>query len=497
MLLRQWAAVSVYQKLWSADMRLCEKNAAELSAMLREKKCSAAEILADAKQKISETEPAVNAYITVDENAENAAESVDKAIADGAALSPLAGIPVAVKDNISTKGLLTTCGSHMLDNYVPPYDAEVITRLRNAGAVILGKTNMDEFAMGSASDTSVYGAVRNPINSAFSAGGSSGGSAAAVRSCEAVLALGSDTGGSVRQPAAFCGIVGFKPTYGTVSRYGLVAFASSLEQIGSMGRTVEDAAMLHSVISGYDSKDDVSAKNYCFENLCGTADMNGIRVGIPVELLGENISDDVKNAVNSAAELMERHGARISRISIPTLKYVVNSYYIISSAEASSNLARFDGVRFGHRAENCRTLAEMYEKSRSEGFGAEVRRRIMLGTFVLSEGAFDEYYKRAVLAAKSLSFGLSEVMNDCDVLLMPVYPMASLRLDEKVSPVQRYAADLCTVPANLSGMPAVSLPYGKNADGMPLAVQLMGAKFSDSRLLAIASAFEKIAGGEI
>ena len=486
----------MFPKLWSIDMRLCERSAAELSAMLRRKECSAAELLADVKKKICETEPTVNAFITIDENAEKSAISVDKAIAEGLPLSPLAGIPVAVKDNISTKGLLTTCGSRMLENYVPPYDAEVVSRLRRAGAVITGKTNMDEFGMGSASDTSVYGAVRNPLNRDFSAGGSSGGSAAAVRSGEAVLALGSDTGGSVRQPAAFCGIVGFKPTYGTVSRYGLVAFASSLEQIGSMGRTVADTAMLHSVISGYDAKDAVSAKNYNFENLCGMADMNGLRVGIPMELFGDSISDDVKNAVNSAARLMEKNGAYISRISIPTLKYDANAYYIISSAEASSNLARFDGVRFGHRAENCNTLAEMYEKSRSEGFGAEVKRRIMLGTFVLSDGAFDEYYKRAVLAAKHLSFELSETMKEHDVLLMPVYPTASLRLDEKVSPVQRYAADLCTVSANLSGMPAISLPFETNVSGMPLAVQLVGAKFSDSRLLSIASSLENLVGGE-
>ena len=477
-------------------MRLCEKSAAELSAMLRRKECSAAELLADVKKKISETEPYVNAFITLDENAEKAAESADMAIAEGRELPLLAGIPIAVKDNISTKNLRTTCGSRMLENYVPPYDAEVISRLREAGAVIIGKTNMDEFGMGSASDTSIFGAVNNPVNCDFSAGGSSGGSAAAVRSCETVLALGSDTGGSVRQPSAFCGTVGFKPTYSTVSRYGLVAFASSLEQIGTIGRSVNDAVMLHSVICGYDRKDAVSAKNYRFENLCGTLDMSGVRVGVPKELLGGSISDEVKNAVESAVMLIERHGARIIPVSIPSLKYAVNAYYIISSAEASSNLARFDGVRYGYRAENCRTLTELYEKSRSEGFGAEVKRRIMLGTFVLSEGAYDAYYKRAMFAAKRISAELSEVMAGCDVLVSPVYPESSLRLGEKVSPAKRYAADLCTVPANLSGMPAVSVPCGESVDGMPLAVQFMGAKFSDSRLLAIASAFEKIQGGE-
>ena len=475
-------------------MRLCEKNASELISMLRKKECSAREITEDVLKRIDKTRN-LNTYISINENALKNADSIDALIAEGCELPILAGIPVAVKDNISVKGMKMTCGSKMLQNYVAPYDSEAADRLKKAGAVLIGKTNMDEFGMGSASDTSVFGAVRNPVNADFSAGGSSGGSAAAVRSCSAVLALGSDTGGSVRQPSAFCGTVGFKPTYGTVSRYGLTAFASSLEQIGSIGRNCADTALLQRVICGYDSKDAVTAKYFSFSPLDENLKMNGIRAAVPRELFSENISDEVKTAVETALKLIEKNGAAVEFVDIPSLDYAVNAYYIISSAEASSNLSRFDGVRFGYRAENCTTLSELYERSRSEGFGKEVKRRIMLGTFVLTDGCFEAYYKRAVLAAKRITADISDILENYDIIVSPVYPTPPFLLGDKISPLQRYAADICTVSANLSGLPAVSLPCGKSRNELPIGIQFMGRRFADSRLLSIAAAFEKLNGG--
>lgn len=476
-------------------MRLSEMCITDLSDMLRKRQCSAMEILTDVRSMISNKKH-LNAYITLSDGAENAALSADRAFSVNSDQPILMGIPIAVKDNISTKGLLTTCGSRMLSNYVPFYDATVIAKLKQSGAVITGKTNMDEFAMGCSSETSIYGSVRNPVDPDFSAGGSSGGSAAAVASGQAIAALGSDTGGSVRQPASFCGVVGFKPTYGTVSRYGLIAFASSLDQIGPITKNVSDAAVLYNAICGKDSRDATSS-------VCNTVtlpfvpSMKGLRVGVLSELMSVSISDEVKYSFSSAVTEMEKAGAIVKEISVPSLKYAVSAYYIISSAEAASNLGRFDGVRYGYRSENCRSLQEMYEKTRSEGFGAEVKRRILLGNFVLSAGYYDSYYKRAVYTVGQLKREMTEAFSDVDVIVSPVYPENAFQLDNVRTKREQYIADICTVPASLTGCPAISVPFGNSSDGLPVGIQFMAERFNDQLLLSSAYAFEKMIGGRV
>lgn len=473
------------------SMRLCEKSAFELADMLRKRQCSAVELYRDTAARAREVQPELNVYITFNENAERAAEEADKRLSQGEA-PLLCGIPAAVKDNISTKGLRTTCASKMLSNYVPPYSAAAVELMEAAGAVIIGKTNMDEFAMGSASDTGYFGAVRNPLDKAYSAGGSSGGSSAAVSCGAAVLALGSDTGGSVRQPASFCGCVGFCPSYGAVSRYGLIAFASSLDRIGTLGRNVRDVYLLHNIINDRDSRDVTNFGKFFQKNFCGS--LKGLRIGIPKELFGADIAPEVSTSVMRGAEIMAENGAELREVTIPSLSLAVKAYYIISSAEASSNLARYDGVRFGYRAEKCTSLADMYRKTRSEGFGSEVKRRIMLGTFVLSEGCYDAYYKRAEAVRRRLCAEFDAVFADCDIIAAPVYPKAGIKLGADIKPAELYAADLCTVPSSMAGLPAISVPCGRTVSGLPIGLQLIGRRYADAEVLSAAYGYE-LAGG--
>ena len=469
---------------------LWEYTATELIGMLHRKECSGKEIINDVSIRANDVQPLYNSYITLRSAADTASDTICKADE----CMTLSGIPVAVKDNISTKGIRTTCASRMLSDYVPPYDAFAVERLRLAGAYIIGKTNMDEFAMGSASDTGFFGAVRNPLDTNYSAGGSSGGSAAAVAGGAAVLALGTDTGGSVRQPASLCGIAGFCPSYGAVSRYGLISFASSLDRIGCMGRSVSDLKLLYNIINVRDSQDVTNfSKKYSAEE---NADIKGLRIGIVKEFSAASADSDVTAAVDAGIKLMELSGAVIKSVSVPSVSLAVKAYYIISSAEAASNLARYDGVRYGHRAENFKDLRDMFVRSRSEGFGEEVKRRIMLGTFVLSEGYAESYYKRAMAVRRQLCTEFDEVFRECDIIAAPVYPCAGIRLGEKTSSVKRYAADIFTVPSSMAGLPAVSVPCGKNSKGLPIGLQLIGGRYHDDRLLEAAEIFEILRGDD-
>ncbi|MFR1840875.1 MAG: Asp-tRNA(Asn)/Glu-tRNA(Gln) amidotransferase subunit GatA [Oscillospiraceae bacterium] len=479
-------------------MRLYEKTASELSEMLKNKECSAVELCNDVLARINETENKIGAYVTVaEESAKENAKKIDKAMAAGEKLHPLAGIPIGIKDNISTKGIRTTCSSKMLENYVPPFDATVINKINNAGMTVIGKMNMDEFAMGSSTETSYMHLTRNPYNTECVPGGSSGGSAAAIAAGEAILTLGSDTGGSIRQPAALCGVVGMKPTYGSVSRYGLVAFASSLDQIGPLGKSVKDVAMLQSLICGHD-RYDATSKNIEYPDYAAALKENakGLKIGIPKEYFGEGIDSQVKESVMKAVKEFEEQGAVIKEISLPSTEYAINTYYIIASAEASSNLARFDGVKYGYRTSEYDGLVDMYEKTRSEGFGDEVKRRIMLGTFVLSSGYFDAYYKKAKRVQNQISQEFSNAFKECDIIATPTVPASAFKIGENIGdPIKMYYNDVCTVTVNIAGLPAISLPCGKDSAGMPMGLQLIGDKFSEQTLLNTAYTYEKICGG--
>lgn len=479
-------------------MELFNKTAAELSKMLAAKEISSVELTNSVFDRIDAVESKVDAYVTLDkENALAKASEIDKKRADGEALSALAGIPIGIKDNISTKNLRTTCSSKMLENYVPPFNATVINKLDGAGMVVTGKLNMDEFAMGSSTETSYFKKTKNPYDETRIPGGSSGGSAAAVAACEAVVALGSDTGGSIRQPASYCGVVGLKPTYGSVSRFGLVAFASSLDQIGPIGKSVEDVALVQSVINGYDKMDGTSAyREYPDYAASLTTDVKNLKIGLPKEYFGDGIDSGVKTAVLNAVKELEKQGAIIKEISLPSTDYALSSYYIISSAEASSNLARYDGVKYGFRAENYDGLIDMYEKTRSEGFGDEVKRRIMLGTFVLSSGFYDAYYKKAKLLQRRISAEFSENFKDIDVIATPTVPSTAFKIGENINdPVKMYATDICTVTINIAGLPAMSIPCGYDEYGLPIGLQLIGDKFNEQKLLNTAYAYEKLMGG--
>lgn len=479
-------------------MRLYEKTASELSEMLKNKECSAVELCNDVLARINETENKIGAYVTVaEESAKENAKKIDKAMAAGDKLHPLAGIPIGIKDNISTKGIRTTCSSKMLENYVPPFDATVMNKINNAGMTVIGKMNMDEFAMGSSTETSYMHLTRNPYNTECVPGGSSGGSAAAVAAGEAILTLGSDTGGSIRQPAALCGVVGMKPTYGSVSRYGLVAFASSLDQIGPLGKSVKDVAMLQSLICGHD-RYDATSKNIEYPDYADALKENakGLKIGIPKEYFGEGIDAQVKESVMKAVKEFEEQGAVIKEISLPSTEYAINTYYIIASAEASSNLARFDGVKYGYRTSEYDGLVDMYEKTRSEGFGDEVKRRIMLGTFVLSSGYFDAYYKKAKRVQNRISQEFTDAFKECDIIATPTVPASAFKIGENIGdPIKMYYNDVCTVTVNIAGLPAISLPCGKDSAGMPMGLQLIGDKFSEQTLLNTAYTYEKICGG--
>ncbi|MBC8545491.1 Asp-tRNA(Asn)/Glu-tRNA(Gln) amidotransferase subunit GatA [Clostridiaceae bacterium NSJ-31] len=479
-------------------MELYSKTATDLAGMLRQKQCSAVEIANSVFDRMDAVEDRVKAYLTVEkESALAQAARVDEKLAAGEELPPLAGIPVAVKDNICTKGVRTTCASKILENFVPPYNATVVERLKEQDFVMTGKVNLDEFAMGGSCENSAFQKTANPHDLARVPGGSSGGSAAAVAAGEAILSLGSDTGGSIRQPSSFCGLVGLKPTYGAVSRYGLVAFASSLDQIGPLGRSVEDVAMLYRAICGRDPMDATSA---ALPQAAASWDLEGgvrgLRIGLPWEYFGEGVEEPVKAAVYRAVEELKKAGAEVKEISLGSADYAVSAYYIISSAEASSNLARFDGVKYGYRAPNCEGLTELYERTRSEGFGAEVKRRIMLGTFVLSSGYYDAYYKRAKRLRQRIMGEYEDAFADCDVVITPTAPSTAYKLGERVGDILKmYAGDICTVTVNIAGLPALSVPCGKDENNLPIGMQLIGPKFSEGRLFQTAHTWEKLCGG--
>ncbi len=469
----------------------------ELSQKLRSKDISAQELTSQYIDSIKSTDDEIGAYISHNfEGAIESAKEVDEKLANGIDLPPLAGIPCGIKDNICTKGIKTTCASKMLEDFIPPYDAHVMERLGQNDIVMLGKLNMDEFAMGSTTENSHFKVTKNPRNTDYVPGGSSGGAAAAVAADEAVYTLGSDTGGSIRQPAAFCGVVGMKPTYGTVSRNGLIAFASSLDQIGPLTKNVRDNAIVLGAISGYDRGDSTSIQrdypDYTAELDKG---VKGMKIALPKQYFGEGISNEVRTAVMSAAKVYESLGATITEVSLPSLDLALPAYYVISSAEASSNLARFDGIRYGYRTEEFADLEELYKKSRSEGFGREVKRRIMLGTFALSSGYYDAYYKKALQVRTLIMNEFAQVFADYDCILSPVAPTASYKIGEKSeSPLEMYMGDICTVPVNIAGLPSLSLPCGEDKAGLPLAMQLIGKAFSEPTLYRVANAFEQVEG---
>jgi aspartyl-tRNA(Asn)/glutamyl-tRNA(Gln) amidotransferase subunit A len=469
---------------------------AGIHAALQAKKISAREIASGFYAEIDRRNPELNAYLTLSpERAYAQADHVDAAIARGDQLPPLAGVPIAIKDVISTSGIRTTCGSKILESYIPPYDATAVTRLENAGAVILGKTNCDEFAMGSSNENSAYGPVRNPVALDRVPGGSSGGSAAAVAAGLAVVALGTDTGGSIRQPAACCGIPGLMPTYGRVSRYGLIAFASSLDRIGPFAGNIADTAAVMAVIAGHDENDSTSAAAsvppYDVEI---ESPIRGLRIGVPEEYFGEGIDSEVKEKVIAAIALMEKLGCHRIPLKMPHTEYAIATYYIIATAEASSNLARYDGVRYGLRVPGA-TLLDMYRKTRERGFGPEVKRRIMLGTYVLSSGYYDAYYLRAQKVRSLLARDFSDAFQKVDAILTPTSPTPAFKLGEKTSdPLQMYLADIYTVTGSLAGIPGISVPCGKTNAQLPVGLQILGPHFSESRILQLARAFEKAGG---
>lgn len=486
-------------------MELLQLSVRALSERIRSKALGVEETVTALQKKIAETEPNIGAFLTLNaDGIEKRIEEVQKGIYSGRYAGPLAGVPIAIKDNICTEGLRTTCASKMLENFVPTYDATVIKRLQDAGMIIIGKTNMDEFAMGSTTETSAFGLTKNPWNTAYVPGGSSGGSCAAVAAGEVPLALGSDTGGSVRQPAAFCGVVGLKPTYGRVSRYGLVAYASSMDQIGPIGRTVADCRALYECIAGYDEKDATTVKTEVTRatgyssgrqaEMCGER-LKGIRIAVPKEYFGEGTTAAVGEAVKRALKLLARNGATVEEISVPMTDYAVAAYYIIACAEASSNLSRFDGVKYGYRNGNAKKLHEMYVQSRSDGFGEEVKRRILLGSFALSEGYYDEYYLKALKVRRLLREEYEKVFQTFDCIVTPVAPGTAPKLSTSLqNPLQMYLGDVDTVAVNLAGLPAISVPCGVDEEGLPIGLQLIGNAFCEDTLFMVAEAYEELRG---
>lgn len=474
-------------------MDLYKLSVSEASELLKKKEIKADELLRAQYGRINEVDGKTGAYINLcPEKAQEMAADAQKEIDSGKA-GALCGIPAAVKDNICTKDVKTTCASKMLENFVPPYDAAVSEKLKAAGAVITGKANMDEFAMGGSTETSYYKKTANPWDLTRVPGGSSGGAAAAVAAGEAFYALGSDTGGSIRQPASFCGVVGLKPTYGSVSRFGLVAFASSLDQIGPITRNVEDCAAVLNAICGVDKRDSTSADH---EHPDYTANLNGdikgMKIGIPKEYLGDGLGPAIKEAVLRTARHFEELGAHCEEVSLPATDYAVPAYYLISSAEASSNLARYDGIKYGYAAQDCKNLAQLMDRSRGEGFGREVKRRIMLGTYALSAGYYDAYYKKALRVRRIIKNGFDEVFNKYDLIIGPTAPTTAYKLGSKSGdPLAMYLGDIYTVPVNIAGIPAMSLNCGFDGDGMPIGLQIIGPAFGETKILRAAYAFEK------
>lgn len=472
-------------------------TAVELAAAIRAGKTTAVEAAEAELARIEEKEKELNCYVTVDKERVMAqAKTVQKKIEDGELTGPLAGVPVAVKDNMCTEGLLTTCSSKILGNFVPTFTAEAVCNLEKAGAVILGKTNMDEFAMGSTTETSAYGVTKNPWNTEHVPGGSSGGSAAAVAARECFYALGSDTGGSIRQPASFCGVVGMKPTYGTVSRYGLIAYGSSLDQIGPLAKDVTDCATVLEVIASHDKKDSTSvARQDTDFTRALTEDVKGMKIGIPRDYFGEGLNEEVKTAVLQAAKMLEEKGAIVEEFDLSLVDYAIPAYYTIAAAEASSNLERFDGIKYGYRTPEYEGLHNMYKKSRSEGFGEEVKRRIMLGSFVLSSGYYDAYYLKALKVKALIKKAFDEAFAKYDVILGPAAPTTAPKLGESLAdPIQMYLGDIYTIAVNLAGLPGISLPCGKDSKGLPIGLQLIGDCFREKTLIQTAYTYEKARG---
>ena len=472
---------------------LTERTIFEHAEALRKKEYSSVQLTQAYLEQIDKKDKTIGAYITVTaDRAIESAKAFDEGRCSDSEISPLAGIPCGIKDNMCTKGIKTTCASKMLGGYIPPYSAHVVEKLEKSGAVILGKLNMDEFAMGSTTENSAFKVCRNPLDTDRVPGGSSGGSAAAVAAREAVYTLGSDTGGSIRQPASFCGVVGMKPTYGSVSRYGLVAFASSLDQIGPITSTVLDNALVLNAIVGHDKRDATSVKRVYNDF---TADIKngvkGMKIGVPEEFFGEGISDDVRKAVLAATDTYRALGAELVSVSMPSIDYALSAYYVISSAEASSNLARFDGVRYGYRCDDYSNIDELYRKSRSEGFGSEVKKRIMLGTFALSSGYYDAYYKKALQVRSLVRKDFDEAFGKCDFIISPVAPTVAFKIGEKTGDsLQMYMGDAYSVPVNIAGIPALTLPCGIGEGGMPVGMQLIGPAFSEGLLYRAGFAFE-------
>ena len=475
-------------------MELYNLTISEIAKKIKEKSVSIKEVLDSVYSRIDNVDNKIGAYITLTkENAYKKAEMLQKRLDDGEDIGVLGGVPIGIKDNICTNGVKTTCASRMLEDFVPFYDATVIEKLEKSGAIILGKLNMDEFAMGSSTETSYIKKTKNPWDTARVPGGSSGGSAAAVAADMAFATLGTDTGGSIRQPASFCGVVGLKPTYGLVSRYGVVAFASSLDQVGPITKNVEDAAIMLNVIAGHDKKDTTSAKLESVDYKEAIVnDIKGKKIGILSDFVEEGINAEVKNAYKEAIKTLENAGASIVNISLDYIKYSLPTYYIIATAEASSNLGRYDGIRYGHRALEFNDLDELYVKSRTEGFGEEVKRRILLGTYVLSSGYYDAYYKRAQKVRTLIINDFKEAFKKCDAIVIPTTPNTAFKFGEKTkNPIEMYLEDIYTVPVNIAGLPGISVPSGRDKNGMPIGMQFISKAFDEKNLLQIAYTFEQ------
>jgi len=469
-------------------------TALQLAEKIKHKEISVTEAVQATLEQIHQAEPEIHSYVTLDEEgALKQAAEIQEKISRGELEGPLAGVPAAIKDNLCIEGLRTTCSSRILENFVPTYTAEAVLNLQKAGAVILGKTNMDEFAMGSTTETSAFGITRNPWNPKHVPGGSSGGSCAAVAAQECFYALGSDTGGSIRQPAAFCGVTGLKPTYGTVSRYGLIAYGSSLDQIGPVAKDVADCAAVLEVITSYDRKDSTSLNRKDTDFISALKkDVKGMKIGIPKDYLGEGLNGEVRESVLAAAKVLEAQGALVEEFDLSLVEYAIPAYYVIACAEASSNLARFDGVKYGYRSQEYEGLHQMYKKSRSEGFGPEVKRRIMLGSFVLSSGYYDAYYLKALRTKALIKQAFDQAFETYDVILGPAAPTTAPEIGKSLEdPLKMYLGDIYTVSVNLAGLPAMTLPCGIDRKGLPIGLQLIGGCFQEKKILQAAYAFEQ------
>ena len=481
-------------------MSLMSLTAVELAKKIKAGETTAVEAAKDALAQIKEKEESIHSYVTVLDEAQilEKAGEVQKKIQAGELTGPLAGVPVAIKDNMCTEGILTTCSSKILGNFVPTYSSEAVKKLEEAGVVLIGKTNMDEFAMGSTTETSAYGVTRNPYNTDHVPGGSSGGSCAAVAAEECSFALGSDTGGSIRQPSSFCGVTGIKPTYGTVSRYGLIAYGSSLDQIGPVAKDVTDCATILEAISSYDKKDSTSVQRKDLDFTSALVkDVKGMKIGIPKDYFGEGLDPQVKEAVLKAAKVLEEQGAIVEEFDLSLVEYAIPAYYVIASAEASSNLSRFDGVKYGYRTKEYEGLHNMYKKTRSEGFGPEVKRRIMLGSFVLSSGYYDAYYLKALRTKALIKKAFDEAFSKYDVILSPAAPTTAPKIGESLKePIKMYLGDIYTISVNLAGLPGMTVPCGKDDKGLPIGVQLIGDCFQEKKIIKAAYTYEQCAGKE-